>query len=54
LQSVYEEIDQLEQTEIEEVGYFQYKELFGFFLGIALVVLLAEIILSNTLFLIIP
>ncbi len=54
LQSVYEEIDKLEQTEIEEVGYFQYKELFNLFLGSALILLLFEMILSNTLFFIIP
>jgi Ca-activated chloride channel homolog len=45
---IYEEIDQLEKTDIEVKKYQRYRELFpGFVLG-GLSVLLLEIILSNT------
>ncbi|KJJ85733.1 aerotolerance-related membrane protein BatA [Candidatus Omnitrophus magneticus] len=54
LWDIYKEIDKLEKTKIEEVGYNRYDELFEIFLFPALIILLLEIILSNTLFRRIP
>ena len=54
LKKIYKEIDNLEKTKIEETGYKEYKELFVYFLAAALLLLLTEMILSNTLFLRIP
>ncbi len=54
LRHIYKEIDSLEKTTIEEKGYKEYKELFVYFLLAALLFLLAEIILANTVFLKIP
>ncbi len=54
LRRVYKEIDSLEKTKIEEVGYVEYDELFAVVLVAALAVLLAEIILANTVFLKVP
>jgi len=54
LAEIYNEIDKLEKVKIEEVGYNQYEELFGVFLFPALFLLLAEMILNNTLFRRIP
>ncbi len=54
LHKIYKEIDSLEKSKIEETGYREYKELFVYFLGAALLLLLAEIVLVNTLFLRIP
>lgn len=48
LLSIYEEIDKLEKTEIEEVGYRKYNEFFNLFLLPALFVLLFEVILGRT------
>ncbi|MFC1548749.1 VWA domain-containing protein [Candidatus Omnitrophota bacterium] len=48
LENVYNEIDKLETTPIEETGYNIYKELFGYFLIPGLFLLLLEVILSNT------
>lgn len=54
LRNIYKEIDQLEKTEIEEYGYFEYDELFDRFLIMALILLGLEIILSRTVLLKIP
>lgn len=54
LRQVYREIDRLEKTKIEETGYRDYKELFGYFLGTGLLLLLAAVVLENTLFLKLP
>ncbi len=54
LKKIYKEIDGLEKTKIEETGYKEYKELFIYFLAAALVFLLAEVVLVNSLFLKIP
>lgn len=54
LRKIYKEIDSLEKTKIEETGYREYKELFVYFLAAALICLLLEIILANTVFLKIP
>lgn len=48
LEKVYDEIDKLERTPIEETGYNIYKELFGYFLIPAMFLLLLEVLLSNT------
>ncbi len=48
LRKIYKEIDALEKTDIEEKGYLEYNELFSVFLILALVLLLSDIILSNT------
>jgi Ca-activated chloride channel family protein len=48
LRKIYEEIDRLEKTPIEEKGYLEYKELFGLFLIPGLILLFSEVILGNT------
>lgn len=48
LRNIYDEIDRIEKTPIEEKGYTEYKELFHLFLIPALVLLLMEFILKNT------
>ncbi len=48
LRNIYDEIDKIEKTPIEEKGYTEYKELFHFFLIPALVLLIMEVILKNT------
>jgi Ca-activated chloride channel family protein len=50
LESIYEEIDELEKTEIEVTEFTTYSELFHFPLGFAIVVLLLEVIGVNTRF----
>lgn len=54
LRDVYKEIDRLERTKIEEAGYREYKELFVYFLGAALILLLLAVTLENTMFLRLP
>lgn len=49
LKNIYEEIDRLETTPIEEKGYLEYKELYPYVLILALFLLLLEIVLGNTL-----
>ena len=49
LRNIYEEIDELEKTIIEEKGYTEYIELFHLFLIPGLLLLLIEIVLKNTL-----
>jgi len=48
LKDIYDEIDKLETTPMEETGYNVYKQLFPFVLIPALALLLLEVILSNT------
>jgi Ca-activated chloride channel family protein len=48
LEQIYEEIDQLEKTEIEVTEFTRYSELFHFPLGLALIFLFSDVILSNT------
>lgn len=48
LRKIYEEIDQLEKTEVEVKKYQRYRELFPWFVLAGLSLLLLEIILSNT------
>jgi Ca-activated chloride channel family protein len=54
LRNIYEEIDQLETTPIEEKGYREYRELFHLFLIPGLVLFVMEVILRNTVFRRIP
>lgn len=54
LVKIYKEIDALEKTEIEELGFRETKELFPEFLWTGLGVLLLELILSNTILLKVP
>lgn len=54
LRDIYKEIDALEKTKIEEHGYKEYKELFGWFLAAALAALCSEVVLAGTVFLSIP
>jgi len=48
LKHIYQEIDKLEKTVIEEKGYVEYKELFPMFLIPGLILLLLEVLLTNT------
>ena len=48
LQAVYEEIDTLERTEIEQIQYVRYTELAPYFMAAALLFLLFEMVLSRT------
>lgn len=48
LEKIYDEIDKLETTPIEETGYNIYRELFGYFLIPGLILLMLEVVLSNT------
>lgn len=48
LKKIYNEIDKLEKTTMEETGYNIYKELFKWFLIPGLLLLLLEVILSQT------
>jgi len=54
LRAVYREIDQLERSEVESIRYLDYRERFQPFLLVALSLLVAEIILNNTVFRKIP
>lgn len=48
LVGIYEEINRLEKTQIEETGFTRYEELFGCFLSPGLLLLLLQVFLSNT------
>jgi Ca-activated chloride channel family protein len=48
LRKIYDEIDRLEKTKMEEKGYTEFVELFPVFLIPALALILIEIILANT------
>ncbi|GGE03427.1 vWA domain-containing protein [Psychroflexus salis] len=50
LEEIYEEIDALEKTEIEEEKFYDYEEKFKPLVMLGLVLLLLEFILKNTLF----
>lgn len=54
LDAIYEEIDQLEKTEIEMQSYMEYNERFDWFILPALFLLLAEVLLMGTRFKKIP
>lgn len=50
LQAIYDEIDKLEKTKIEEFKYYNYQEKYRFLIFIAGILLLIEFVLRNTLF----
>jgi Ca-activated chloride channel family protein len=50
LQEIYDEIDKLEKTKIEELKYTSFEEKYRFFVFIAGILLLLEFVLRNTLF----
>lgn len=50
LEEIYSLIDNLEKTEIKESSHVQYRELFSYLLYLSLVLLMIEMILSNTYF----
>ncbi|MEB8328419.1 VWA domain-containing protein [Flavobacteriaceae bacterium KMM 6897] len=50
LEAIYDEINKLEKTEVEEFKYYKYEEKFRSFILLASVLLLLEWLLRNTLF----
>lgn len=50
LKEIYDEIDKLEKTKIEEFKYYNYQEKFRIFVFLGLGLLVLEFILRNTLF----
>jgi Ca-activated chloride channel family protein len=54
LEEIYDEIDQLEKTEIKVSEYVQYRELFPFFVYLGLGFLILEMVLGQTIFRKIP
>lgn len=50
LKEIYEEIDKLEKTKIEEFKYYNYQEKYRFLVFIAGILLLLEFVLKNTIF----
>lgn len=50
LNEIYEHINELEKSDISEVKYYNYTDLFGFYLGWALILLMFELILRKTIF----
>ncbi|WP_299712316.1 VWA domain-containing protein [uncultured Tenacibaculum sp.] len=50
LKEIYDEIDKLEKTKIEEFKYYNYTENYRFFVFLAGIFLILEFILRNTLF----
>ena len=54
LERIYDQINKLEKTEVKVKEYMEYKELFWWFLIAALVLLLIEVVLSQTRFRKIP
>lgn len=54
LEQIYNEISDLEKTQIEVKEFTRYKELFVYFLAVGLLSLLGEVVLANTYFRRIP
>ena len=54
LRNIYDDINRLEKSNIEHYGYREYSELFNYFLVPALVILIIEVLLTNTVFLKVP
>ena len=50
LRGIYEEINALEKSDVEIVNFVRYREVLAWFLVPALVLLLLELVLSNTVF----
>ncbi len=49
LQNIYKQIDEMEKSEVKVIDHSEYNELFYYFLIPGLILLLLEIVLSNTL-----
>ena len=54
LRKIYDDINRLEKSVIEHFGYREYSELFFYFLISAIIILIFEIMLSNTVFMKVP
>ena len=54
LRKIYDDINRLEKSVIEHLGYREYSELFLFILIPAVIILIFEIMLSNTVFMKVP
>jgi Ca-activated chloride channel family protein len=54
LREIYQEINQLEKSEVESVRWIDYREFFTIFATIALALLVVEIIMNCTIFRKIP
>jgi len=54
LRKIYDDINRLEKSAIEHLGYREYSELFFYFLIPAMIILLLEILLSNTVLMKVP
>ncbi len=54
LRKIYDDINRLEKSAIEHFGYREYSELFLYFLLPAIIILLLEILLSNTVLMKVP
>jgi Ca-activated chloride channel family protein len=54
LREIYKEIGKMEKTKIEVKEYTRYEEFFMYFIALAIVLLLAELVLANTYFKTIP
>jgi Ca-activated chloride channel family protein len=54
LRKIYDDINRLEKSAIEHFGYREYSELFYIFLIPALLILMVEILLANTVFMKVP
>lgn len=50
LEAIYDQINELEKSEIEEFSYYTYEEHFRFWVFLALSLLALELILRHTLF----
>lgn len=50
LEEIYEEINQLEKTEINEIKYYSYTEYYRYFLTYALIFLIIDIVLNTLIF----
>lgn len=50
LKEIYDEIDKLEKTKVEEFKYYNYQEKFRVFVVLALAFLVTEFVLKNTIF----
>ncbi|NIQ00415.1 MAG: aerotolerance regulator BatA, partial [Nitrospinaceae bacterium] len=48
LQEIYDQIDQLEKSEVKTIDHSEYRELYRYFLIPGLGVILLEIVLSHT------
>jgi Ca-activated chloride channel family protein len=48
LENIYEQIDQLETTEVKTIDHSEYRELFPFFLVPGMLLFLTEVLLTNT------